>query len=150
MNRIFTYNQSPFSTSRSVPQPTSSSLASCQCYEWYQDGGTSTKKKKPSLPLSLSSIHVPVNHVSTTILVDTSAAISLIHDKTLSNMQHQPIMPCSLKEVHNANSGFISLLGIVKLTVQIHHLDTHIDAYVTRDLICPVILGRDWIQQKLC
>ncbi|CAF5052317.1 unnamed protein product, partial [Rotaria sp. Silwood1] len=57
-------------------------------------------------------------------------------------------MPCSLKEVHNANSGFISLLGIVKLTVQIHHLDTHIDAYITRDLICHMILGRDWIQQN--
>ncbi|CAF3479922.1 unnamed protein product [Rotaria sp. Silwood1] len=57
-------------------------------------------------------------------------------------------MPCSLKEVHTANSGFISLLGIVKLPVQIHHLDTHIDAYVTRDLICHMILGRDWIQQN--
>ncbi|CAF3667002.1 unnamed protein product [Rotaria sp. Silwood1] len=57
-------------------------------------------------------------------------------------------MPCSLKEVHTVNSGFISLLGIVKLTVQIHHLDTHIDAYITRDLICPMILGRDWTQQN--
>jgi hypothetical protein len=71
----------------------------------------------------------------------------LIQDKTLSNMQHKLIVPCSLKEVHTANSGFISLLGIVNLTVQINHIDTHVDAYVTHDLICPMILGRDWIQQ---
>ncbi|CAF3599838.1 unnamed protein product [Rotaria socialis] len=63
-------------------------------------------------------------------------------------MQHKPITPCSLKEVHTANSGFISLLGIVNLTVQINHLVTHVDAYVVRDLICPMILGRDWIQQN--
>jgi hypothetical protein len=113
----------------------------------YQDGGTSTKKKKPSLSSTSSSIHVPVNHVPTKILVDTGAAISLIHDNTLSTMRHKPIVPCSLKEVHTANSGFISLLGIVKLTVLINHLHTHVDAYVTRDLICPMILGRDWIQQ---
>ncbi|CAF4670856.1 unnamed protein product, partial [Rotaria magnacalcarata] len=81
-----------------------------------------TKKKKPSPSSSSSSIHVPVNHVPTTILVDTGAAISLIHEQTLSNMQHKPITPCSLKEVHTANSGFISLLGIVNLTVQINHL----------------------------
>ncbi len=90
---------------------------------------------------------MPVNHVPLTILVDTGAAISLIHDKALSNMQHKPIIPCSLKEVHTANSGFISLLGIVPLTVQINHIDTHVDAYVTCDLICPMILGRHWIQQ---
>jgi len=62
-------------------------------------------------------------------------------------MQHKLIVPCSLKEVHTANSGFISLLGIVNLTVQINRIDTHVDAYVTHDLICPMILGRDWIQQ---
>ncbi|CAF3667057.1 unnamed protein product [Rotaria sp. Silwood1] len=81
------------------------------------------------------------------MLVDTGAAISLIHEKQLSNMQHKPVAPCSLKEVHTANSGFISLLGIVKLTVRINHLDTYVNAYVTPDLICPMILGRDWIQQ---
>ncbi|CAF4738552.1 unnamed protein product [Rotaria socialis] len=82
------------------------------------------------------------------ILVDTGAAISLIHDNTLSTMRHKPIVSCSLNEVHTANSGFISLLGIVKLTGQINHLDTQVDAYVTRDLICPMVLGRDWIQQN--
>ncbi|CAF4137442.1 unnamed protein product [Adineta steineri] len=63
-------------------------------------------------------------------------------------MQHTPITPCSLKEVHTANCGFISLIGIVKLNVQIHHIDTQVDAYVTHDLICPMILGRDWIQNN--
>ena len=59
-----------------------------------------------------------------------------------------PSFPVHWKEVHTANGGFISLLGIVQLTVQINHLNTHVDAYVTRDLICPMILGRDWIQQN--
>jgi len=89
--------------------------------KWYPDGGTSQKKKKPSHPSS-SSINVPVNHVLTTILVDTGAAISLIHEPTLSQMQHKPVIPCSLKEVHFANSGFISLLGLVTLTVQVNHI----------------------------
>ncbi|CAF1587469.1 unnamed protein product, partial [Adineta steineri] len=47
-------------------------------------------------------------------------------------MQHTPIIPCSLKEVHTANCGFIAL----------------IDAYVTHDLICPMISDRDWIQNN--
>ncbi|CAF1594273.1 unnamed protein product, partial [Adineta steineri] len=63
-------------------------------------------------------------------------------------MQHTPIIPCSLKEVHTANCGFISLIGIVKLNVQIQHIHTQVDAYVTHDLICPMILGRDWIQNN--
>ncbi|CAF4590121.1 unnamed protein product, partial [Rotaria socialis] len=143
----------PFSSSsrRSYSQrrPVASTARQCYtCYVRYPDGNTSTKKKKPSPSSSSSSIHVPVNHVPTTILVDTGAAISLIHEQALSNMQHKPITPCSLKEVHTANSGFISLLGIVNLTVQINHLVTHVDAYVVRDLICPMILGRDWIQQN--
>ncbi|CAF4208079.1 unnamed protein product, partial [Adineta steineri] len=79
---------------------------------------------------------------------DTGAAISLIHHQTLSTMQHTPIIPCSLKEVHTANCGFISLTGIVKLNVQIQHIHTQVDAYVTHDLICPMILGRDWIQHN--
>lgn len=89
-----------------------------------------------------------MNHVLTTVLVDTGAAISLIHESILSKMQHKPISPCSLTEVHTANSGFISLLGIVNLTVQVNHIVTHVDTYVTRDLICPMILGRDWIQNN--
>jgi len=111
----------------------------------YRDGDTSTKNKKPSLPSS-SSIHVPINHVLTTVLVDTGATISLIHETTLSKMKHKPIVPCLLKEVHTANSGFLSLLGIVNLTVQVNHISTPVDAYVTRDLVCPMILGGDRIQ----
>jgi hypothetical protein len=113
----------------------------------YRDGDTSTKKKKPSPPYS-SSINVPVNHIITKVLVDTGATISLIHESTLKSMHHKSIHPCSLTEVHTANSGFISLIGLVNLTVQINHLSTRVDAYVTRDLICPMILGRDWIQKN--
>jgi transposase InsO family protein len=113
----------------------------------YQDGGTSRKKKKPS-PLYSSSIEVPVNNIITKVLVDTGAAISLIHETTLKRMQHKPIDPCSLKEVHTANSGFISLIGLVHLNVQVNYLHTGVDVYVTRDLVCPMILGRDWIQKN--
>ena len=113
----------------------------------YRDGDTSIKKKKPSFPCS-SSIEIPVNNILTKVLVDTGAAISLIHEPTLQFMQHQSMYPCSLTEVHTANSGFISLLGLVTLTVQINHIYTKVDAYVTRDLVCPMILGRDWIQKN--
>jgi len=80
----------------------------------YRDNGTSRKKKKPSSFYS-SSIEVPVNNIITKVLVDTDAAISLIHEITLQLMQHKPIDPCSLKEVHTANSVFISLIGLVHL-----------------------------------
>jgi transposase InsO family protein len=113
----------------------------------YRDGNTSSTKKKP-LTLHSSSIQVPVNHVSTKVLIDTGAAISLIHETSLKLMQHKPIVPCSLKEVHTANSGFISLIGLVKLNVKINYITTSVDAYVTRDLVCPMILGRDWIQNN--
>ena len=62
-------------------------------------------------------------------------------------MQHDPIYPCSLKEVHTANSGFLSLLGMVRLHVRINDITTDVAAYVTHDLVCPMILGRDWIQK---
>jgi hypothetical protein len=84
----------------------------------YQDGGTSRKTKKPSL-CSSSSIHVLVNHVPIKVLVDTGAAISLIHAKTLSTMTYTPVVPLSLTDIHTANSGFLSLIGLVKLTVRI-------------------------------
>ncbi|CAF4129789.1 unnamed protein product [Rotaria sordida] len=117
-----------------------------QCYT-YRDGDTSSKKKNPSSSYS-SSIQVPVNNTLTKVLVDTGAAISLIHEETLQQMQHQPIYPSSLKEVHTANSGFLSLVGLVKLNVRINYITTTVDAYVTGDLVCPMILGRDWIQQN--
>ncbi|CAF3711733.1 unnamed protein product [Rotaria socialis] len=63
-------------------------------------------------------------------------------------MKHKPIDACSLKEVHTANSEFISLIGLVHLNVQVNHLNTGVDAYVTRDLVCPMLLGRDWIQMN--
>ena len=113
----------------------------------YRDGGTSRKIKKPSSPYS-SSIEVPVNNIITKVLVDTGAAISLIHEETLQLMKHKPVVPCPLQEVHTANSGFISLIGLVNLTVKINHVITSVDAYVTRDLVCPMILGRDWIQKN--
>ena len=114
----------------------------------YPDGNTSTTTQTPSYFSFSSSIQVPVNHVPTTILVDTGAAISLIHENTLSQMQHSPITPCSLTEVHTANSGFMSLIGLVKLMVKLNHINTYVHAYVTRDLICPMILGRDWIENN--
>lgn len=80
-------------------------------------------------------------------MIDTGASISLIHDQPLQQMCHDPVYPCSLKEVHTANSGFISLLGMVRLYVQINDITTEVTAYVTRDLVCPMILGRDWIQK---
>ena len=61
------------------------------------------KKKKPS-PLCSSSIEVPVNNIITKVLVDTGAAISLIHETALQSMKHKPIDACSLKEVHTANT----------------------------------------------
>ncbi|CAF5226908.1 unnamed protein product, partial [Rotaria magnacalcarata] len=63
-------------------------------------------------------------------------------------MKHKTITSSSLQEVHTANSGFIVLLGLVNLTVRINHIHTTVDAYVTRDLVCPMILGRDWIQKN--
>lgn len=113
----------------------------------YQDGDTSTKKIKPSVPYS-SSIKVPVNNVITQVLVDTGAAISLIHEETLKLMQHDPIVAGTLDEVHTANSGFINLIGLVRLNVQINHINTTVDTYVTRDLVCSMILGKDWIQRN--
>ncbi|CAM4939939.1 unnamed protein product [Rotaria socialis] len=63
-------------------------------------------------------------------------------------MKHKTITSSSLQEVHTANSGFLVLIGLVNLTVQINHIYTTVDAYVTRDLVCPMILGRDWIQKN--
>lgn len=114
----------------------------------YRDGDISSDSRNPSFRSpSSSSIQVPVNNVLTTVLVDTGAAISLIDEATLSTMSHASIAPCSLKEVHTANSGFLSLLGLVQLTVCINHVPTYVTAYVTHDLVCPMILGRDWIQE---
>lgn len=114
----------------------------------YSDGNTSLSHQTPSRPFSSSSIHVPVNNVLITVLVDTGAAISLINADTLSRMKHSPVAPTSLKEVHTANSGFLALTGLVHLTVTINHMLTYVHAYVTTDLICPMILGRDWIQNN--
>ena len=118
----------------------------------YHDGDTSVSKKNPS-PLSSSSIEVFVNDVLTEVLVDTGASISLINSNLLDRMAHDSIVPCSLKEVHTANCGFISLVGLIKLDILIGHVHTVADVYVTNDLICPMILGRDWIhdhQVTLC
>ncbi|CAF4518486.1 unnamed protein product, partial [Rotaria magnacalcarata] len=123
------------------------SFTSRQCYECHRfDGDTSWNTKKPS-SLHSSSIKVPVNNLITKVLVDTGATLSLIQEQTLKRMKHSPMISCSLKEVHTANSGFISLLGLVNLTVKINHIMTTVDAYVTHDLVCPMILGRDWIQK---
>ena len=101
-----------------------------------------------SSPLSSSSIKVSVNDILTEVLVDTGATISLIHEDVLNRMAHDLPVPCSLKEVHTANCGFISLTGLVKLNVSIGHFQTMADVYVTRDLVCSMILGRDWIHKN--
>ena len=113
----------------------------------YRGGDISVRKKKPS-PLSSSSIEVPVNNVLTKVLVDTGASISLIHAEVLHRMTHEPLVSSSLTEVHTANCGFISLLGLVKLNIPIGQVNTTADVYVTRDLVCPMILGRDWIHKN--
>jgi hypothetical protein len=113
----------------------------------YRGGDISVRKKKPS-PLSSSSIEVPVNNVLTKVLVDTGASISLIHAEVLHRMTHEPLVSSSLTEVHTANCGFISLLGIVKLNIPIGQFNTTADVYVTRDLVCPMILGRDWTHKN--
>ncbi|CAF2777563.1 unnamed protein product [Rotaria sp. Silwood2] len=130
MNSQFVYNQPSYATHRYNRSNPSSTFTS--------NGGTSWIKKKPSSSHS-SSINVPVNNYITNVLVDTGAAISLINERTLQCIQHYPITSCSLKEIHTANSGFISLLGLVNLNVKINHIITTVDAYVTRDLVCPMI-----------
>ncbi|CAF4504816.1 unnamed protein product, partial [Rotaria sp. Silwood2] len=151
MNSHFVYNQPSYSTLRYNRSNPTSTFTSRQCYVCHGfDGDTSWIKKTPSssyLSSYSSSIKVPVNNYITKVLVDTGAALSLIHEKTLQCMRHYSITSCSLKEVHTANSGFISLLGLVNLKVKINHIITTVDAYVTRDLVCPMILGRDWIQK---
>ena len=112
----------------------------------YSDGNISSPLRNPS-PFHSSSIEVLVNHIPTRILVDTGAAISLIHEDTLRSMQFVTVRTCSLKEVHTANSGFLSLSGLVSLDISIAGSSTRADVYITRDLVCPMILGRDWIQQ---
>ena len=92
-----------------------------------------------------SSINVPVNQLPIQVLIDTGAFISLIDRQTLQQMPHDPIYRCSLKEVHTGNSDFISLLDMVCLHVQINHITTDVAVFVTNDLVCPMILGRDWI-----
>jgi hypothetical protein len=47
-------------------------------------------------------------------------------------MKHNPIVPCTLKEIHTANGGFLSLLSLIELTVHINHIHTTVTAYVTR------------------
>ena len=114
----------------------------------YVDGHISTVLAKPSPYLSSSSVHVLVNNVLLTVLIDTGASISLIHTDALAKMNHISINPCSMTTAHTANSGFISLVGLVKLQVKINQLITSVDVYITPDLICPMILGRDWIQNN--
>ncbi|CAF1112147.1 unnamed protein product [Rotaria magnacalcarata] len=99
-------------------------------------------KKKKSSPLCSSSIEVPVNNIVIKVLVNTGAAISLIHETTLHNMKHKPIDTCSLKEVHIANGGFISLIGLVHLNVQLNHFNTGVNVYVTWDLVCSMLLSQ--------
>ncbi|CAF2061737.1 unnamed protein product [Rotaria magnacalcarata] len=76
------------------------------------------------------------------VLVNAGAAISLIHETTLHNMKHKPIDTCSLKEVHIANGGFISLIGLVHLNVQLNHFNTGVNVYVTWDLVCSMLLSQ--------
>jgi hypothetical protein len=73
--------------------------------------------------------------------------MSLIHESSLHGMQHSPIIPCSLKEVHTANSGFLSLIGMVSLKLEINHIETTADVCVTHDVVRPMILVRDRIQK---
>ncbi|CAF3937474.1 unnamed protein product, partial [Rotaria sp. Silwood1] len=142
MNSQFVYHQPSHSTHRYDRPNPSSTFISHQCYECRCFGHIAKH-----CPNRKNVRRVPVNNYITKVLVDTGAAISLIHEQTLQCMQHYPITSCSLKEVHTANSGFISLVGLVNLNVKINHIITTVDAYVTRDLVCPMILGRDWIQK---
>ena len=113
------------------------------------DGPVSSTPSNPSTTSSFSSsVRIFVNNVLTEVLIDTGASISLIQLELLDRLIHDPIRPCSLTDAHTANSGFLSLLGIVQLQIQINHLITYADVYVTSDLICPMILGRDWIQNN--
>ena len=50
--------------------------------------------------------------------------------------------------MHTANCGFLSLVGLVKLKIAIGHFQTTADVHVTPDLVCPMILGRDWMHQN--
>ena len=110
------------------------------------DGGFPSKIK-PSTLSSPIYIKTHVNNQPSEAIVDTGSAISIIHLDFLKTIQHKK----SIYQHHTcrtANATPLKLIGQIQLEIKIQHMETSVVAYVSTNLITPILLGNDWINSN--
>jgi hypothetical protein len=82
-------------------------------------------------------------------MVDTGATRSLITQHALNKLHHyQQINSTTLIGQLGDGHTTIQILGEVKLTIQLNHVVTHLNALVVKTLNTDFILGGDWCRQQ--
>ncbi|CAF1564307.1 unnamed protein product, partial [Adineta ricciae] len=70
---------------------------------------------------------------------------NIAHEGELQQRQSDEIKSCSLNKVPLVNSEFISLIGSMKLNVQVNNRDKNLAAYDIRGPIYRMIAAQDFI-----
>lgn len=98
----------------------------------------------PSTTSSPIYIKIHVNDQPTNSIIDTGSAVSIIHNKFLQTIQHHKFT-YQPRTCSTANSTPLNLIGYIELQIKIKDITTSIVAYVSTNLITPILLGNDWI-----
>ena len=88
-----------------------------------------------------------IGNLSVQFLLDSGAAVSVIHYKILDSHYQQQITPANVKAAVTANGGLLEVLGQITLPIGIGHFNsTHLFT-VVRNLTVECILGADYLIQ---
>ena len=88
-----------------------------------------------------------IGNLSVQFLLDSGAAVSVMHYKILDSHYQQQITPANVKAAVTANGGLLEVLGQITLPIGIGHFNsTHLFT-VVRNLTVECILGADYLIQ---